>query len=101
KLQPHLGFKINPKSNDLAKGATDAVLQVLHQLKEATDSELSEQMLRRKHRQIENRLRQTLKTDRWRKEFRGRDVIRRFAGEYLRGLPYETFRDQIIARMAD
>ena len=31
----------------------------------------------------------------------GRDILRRFAGEHLRGLPYEAFRDAILARMGD
>src|SRR5690606_27519921 len=88
RLQPCLGLKINPKALDIPKSAEDAVAHVVRRLTEATGSELGEATLRKKHRQIENRLRQTLRTDHWRKECRGRDILRRFSSKYLGGLPY-------------
>lgn len=57
--------------------------------------------LRQLHKSIEGELKTALRSKRWKVEFRGRDVLRRFAGEYLNGLPYEAFRDAIIARMGD
>ena len=52
-------------------------------------------------REIEATLTKALKDGSWRIEFRGRDVLRLFAGRYLPGLPYEAFRDAIVARMGD
>ena len=42
-----------------------------------------------------------LNDGRWRSSFRGREVLRKFAGKYASQLPYEAFRDLIIARMRD
>ncbi len=41
-----------------------------------------------------------LAADTWRKRFKGRDVLSRFAGR-VRKTNYEVFRDLIIANMRD
>jgi len=51
--------------------------------------------------EIERGLNTSLADGKWRSEFRGRDILRRFAHQYLKGLPYEMFRDAIVARMSD
>ena len=41
----------------------------------------------------------SLNTEEWKKHFRGRDILRRFCGEYVQGMRYEYFRNLIITQM--
>jgi len=41
-----------------------------------------------------------LETDEWRKAFRGRDILSRFADRHAK-MGYEPFRDSVLARMKD
>jgi predicted ATPase len=97
--QMDLGF--NPKSTDLVKGFTCAVRRVNDRIRAATEECLSENALRAMNRDIKSGLDRALQNGSWRSEFRGRDILKMFAARYLRGLPYEAFRDAIIARMSD
>ncbi|MEQ1794554.1 MAG: AAA family ATPase [Nitrospira sp.] len=37
----------------------------------------------------------------WLKSFRGRDILKRFAGKTVKGMEYEYFRDLIISKMSE
>jgi hypothetical protein len=76
-----LGF--DPSIQDPAAGLSQAVSRVSERVrtKAAKDRSLAD--------------------GKWRVEFRGRDILRLFAGRHLKGLPYEAFRDAILARMSD
>ena len=42
-----------------------------------------------------------LESDRWKKEFRGRDILKVFTKKYGRGMRYEVMRDIIVVAMAE
>jgi hypothetical protein len=37
----------------------------------------------------------------WLSKFRGREILRRFAGRHIKGMQYEYFRELVISRMAE
>ena len=39
--------------------------------------------------------------DGWKREFRGRDLLKQFAEKYTRGVRYEVLRDMIVNAMAE
>ena len=43
----------------------------------------------------------SLSTDEWKKNFRGRDILKHFTGDFCRGIRYEMFRDLIISVMVN
>ncbi len=50
----------------------------------------------------ECRVRQAfLQNESWKKHFKGREILRAFAGEFLQGMRYEYFRDLIISQMVN
>jgi hypothetical protein len=57
--------------------------------------------LAREERTIRETLSAEVKSGAWRKTFRGRDILKRFAGKYVRGMGYDYFRDLVIAKMRD
>ena len=93
-----LGFH---PSSDAAVGLSEAAERVVERVQRARVEELKPQQLLEMQREIEATLTKALKDGTWRNEFRGRDVLSLFAGRYLPGLPYEAFRDAIVARMGD
>lgn len=82
-------------------GLDMAVKRAQKNINFAVEFEVSGEKIASKENEETNALKRALEDGSWRSEFRGRDILRRFAGKYLPGLPYEAFRDGIIARMAD
>ncbi|QLE47389.1 hypothetical protein FD724_04135 [Nostoc sp. C057] len=94
-----LGFdrSIQSVGSELAK----AVARCHDRIEKLTLNELSEKHLT--DLEIEYRLKATtsLENGTWRIIFPGRDIIKLFVGRFGRGIPYERFRDLILARMRD
>ncbi len=44
-------------------------------------------------------LEESLNSEDWKTHFRGRDILKRFAGEFCSGIRYEMFRDLIVSTM--
>ena len=69
------------------------------------DSVLSNDLLPSKIQEMEKTIRDEFETalldGTWKKTFRGRDVLKRFAGLLSDGIKYEQLRNLIIARMRD
>jgi energy-coupling factor transporter ATP-binding protein EcfA2 len=86
---------------DPAVGLSSAVERAAEKMRTAQSENLALEKLKEMKREIETSLNEALKDGSWRRLFRGRDILKQFAGRYLRGLPYEAFRDAIVARMGD
>lgn len=94
-----LGF--DPGISDSATGLGQAVARVQARVAQKVLSDLSSATLNAKKAEFDKQLQDALATNRWMSQFRGRDILKRFAGRFLRGLPYLAFRDNILARMGD
>ena len=46
-------------------------------------------------------LEKAVRGDDWKKEFRGRDLLKKFADQYTIGVRYEVLRDMIVNAMAE
>ncbi len=84
-----------------ADAIRDALVRSGEKIARIVDVDFSEVAVKKMEADIERRLRSALGTGRWKRDFRGREILRRFAGKFLPGLPYEAFRDGIVARMRD
>jgi hypothetical protein len=94
-----LGF--DPSIQDPAAGLSQAVSRVSERVRTKAAKDFSFGELEKMKQEIERTLDRSLADGKWRVEFRGRDILRLFAGRHLKGLPYEAFRDAILARMSD
>lgn len=83
------------------KGLREAVGRVRVRLEVASEGVLAQASLQAKQDELEVSFERALREDRWWSEFRGRDILKDFVGRHARGLPYDAFRDAIVARMAD
>ena len=66
-----------------------------------TKGELSEDELKVVAEDRREVLENAVKGDDWKKEFRGRDLLKQFADQYTSGVRYEVLRDMIVNTMAE
>ena len=96
-----LNLNTNPTSEDIGgdlhRAANTSVLRISDQL--ATNLEVDR--IRDKVDAVRCALREALKTDEWKKRFRGRDILKIFAGKYVKGMQYRYFRNLIITQMVN
>ena len=72
----------------------------LERLEHLRDGPLSRSALEEVAAQRRNALVEALESESWKKEFRGRDILKAFAKNYGRGIKYEVVRDMIVGAMA-
>jgi predicted ATPase len=94
-----LGF--DPKIAAPSQGFSAAVIRVRERIQSRASDEFSPEKLDAMQHHLEQKLRAAVADGSWRSVFRGRDILRHFVNRRLHGLPYEAFRDAIVARMAD
>ncbi|MEH1948111.1 MAG: AAA family ATPase [Nostoc sp.] len=94
-----LGFdrSIQSVGSELAK----AVARCHNRIEKLTLNELSEKHLTDLEREYRLKATTSLENGTWRRIFPGRNIIKLFVGRFGGGIPYETFRDLILARMRD
>lgn len=101
RLMKCLDLNYDPKISDPVEGFGKVVSRVMTSIQKVGTADLNQNSLSLMRAEIQNELHKSLSSEQWRSEFRGRDILKRFSGKYLNGLPYEAFRDSIIARMGD
>jgi predicted ATPase len=101
KLVKGLDLGFDPATADIIQGFAGATSRVVDRVKRTIESDFGEANLLKLKNDFESQLKRSLDDGTWKSEFRGRDILKLFAGRFLRGLPYEAFRDSIVARMGD
>ncbi|MFL5953844.1 MAG: AAA family ATPase [Gaiellaceae bacterium] len=95
-----LGVGGDPKSSEVAPSVAASVQGAGERVARLVAGELSEGALAKREREIRADFAIHLETEAWRKSFRGRDVLARFANHHT-NVSYEAFRDSVLARMKD
>lgn len=91
----------DPKKGDHVRELLDAVNRSIARVKALLDVKLNDSALREQENVTRIRLEQGLADGSWRQTFRGRDILRRFAGRHAPSVSYEAFRNLIISKMRD
>lgn len=89
----------NHENNDLGAELHRVASRSANSITAKLQSDISVDNLREQVSGYREILENSLDSDNWKKHFRGRDVLKRFAGEYCSGIRYEMFRDLIISTM--
>ena len=87
--------------SDPAKRVSDQARASIEKLSAAMTEALSEAELKKVAETRKAALEAAVVSDRWKSEFRGRDLLKRFADQYTNGVRYEVLRDMIVRAMAD
>jgi len=91
----------DPKAADLAGLLYAAVERSAARLRQSQDGPLSQASLVERERTIRERYVQSLASGSWVSEFRGRDVLRRFAGKHAPTVSYDAFKMLVLSQMRD
>lgn len=88
------------KGEGTGEGVSRRVMEAISRLVEQSKTEQSREELDKIADARRTTLQTAIKENRWKREFRGRDILRVFAGRYG-GMRYETMRNMIINIVAD
>ena len=100
-LLKDLRLSTNHVAEDLGQDIYDSITQSLDRMNARLNDDLSIQNIGQRANRETVELTESLETDDWRRYFRGRDILRVFAGKYVPGMRYEYFRDLIISQMSN
>jgi hypothetical protein len=95
----NLGF--DPTRTDIAGALVEALERSKNRIEGLNQSSIDPKSLADLQQRYEDEFQISLRDGTWIAKFRGRDILRRFAGEIVPGMSYEYFRDLIITRMSD
>lgn len=100
KLLEGLKLRPNPTAADIGAEYHSSIDTALIRMKSRLDDDLKVERLQQLVDAEQVRLTRSSKTENWKKHFRGRDILRAFAGKYVPGMRYEYFRDLILSQMS-
>jgi len=100
-LTSAINTKTDPNQKDIPKLLFTTVTRSLDRINESAIQHLSEDKLRSMEENLLNKYKESIATGTWKTELRGRDILKKFISKFGDGIKYETFRNLILARMAD
>ncbi len=98
-LKASSNVSIDATRSDAALAAFEGVERSLAKVTAARAKDLSLPVLSAMESELLMQYRGSLSDGQWLCLYRGRDILKRFAGTYLRGMTYEFFRNSIIDKM--
>lgn len=94
-----LQLRVDPTSEDVGSEMHRSIMKSVERIQDRATTVLSMDAVRERVDRERSTLDDSLIGDEWTKVFKGRDVLREFAGYYAKGMRYEYFRDLIISLM--
>ena len=91
----------NHEADDLGAELHRVAIRSAESMRTKLQSDIGIESLREKAANYRTVLEESLDSEGWKKHFRGRDILKRFAGEFCNGIRYEMFRDLIISTMVN
>lgn len=91
-----VGGHVEGKASDaLAERVQDTAQRV----SQVVERELTGEAIERKEAEFRRELERALRTEKWREEFRGRDILKEFVNRHCQGVNYQRFRDMVVNSM--
>lgn len=96
-----INTKTDPKGSDLAGQLFSAIENSSARFDDARKNILSKESLIEQERKITEKFTESLANGTWCSVFRGRDILKRFAGKHASSISYEVFRSLILSKMRE
>lgn len=96
-----LNLGMNQTSDNIGEELHRSIEQSLARIKARLDANLGIGEIQKIVSQESNELERSLETDDWRIRFKGRKILKAFAGKYASGIRYEYFRNLIMTLMVN
>ena len=96
-----LELHVDANAEDVGSEMHRAVVRSRERVRERVETKLDIQTIRDIVEKERGMLESSLLDGEWRRYFRGREILREFAGEFVSGMRYEYFRDLIVSSMVN
>lgn len=96
-----LSVKFDPAAGDFSQALRSAVEASKQRLNDMVESELSTEMIDDIHEKVTTDVANSFGSGAWKKDFPGRDVLKRYLSVQNSPIAYEQFRNLIMSKMAD
>lgn len=90
-----------PAAPNAASALAESISASTNRINALANNELKRESLEAHEAKIRERFEAELANGGWIRTFRGRDVLRRFAGKHCAGTSYEVFRNVLLSKMKD
>ena len=100
-ITEQISLNVDPNSEDIGADLHESIVKSRNRINDQLALELNIEDIRKRVKHETDLLKASLSDGEWRKNFRGRDILRVFAGENVQGMQYVYFRDLIISQMAN
>lgn len=100
-LVSSIDLSFDPARRDTATALSEAIRRSHQRMQKHVAGELALSALLNYQKSYEKVCKAALTDGSWQTKFRGRDVLRRFAGRHTKGMLYEYLRDLVINKMAE
>ncbi|MER8732344.1 ATP-binding protein [Mesorhizobium sp. M1227] len=101
KIISALKLRVDPQTSNVAAAVANAIRSYRKRIDELVSDSLSDTALIELARSVSDSLHDDIQTGKWKRSFRGRDILKRFVGKHGNGARYNHFRNLIISRMRD
>ena len=101
KLVAAINIKTDPAKADLSAELHAAVSRSVSKIQMAATGALTLDAIKMEELQLRERYTKALADGTWISLFRGRDILKRFAGSKAKSVSYEVFRNLILSKMKD
>ena len=101
KMTKALSLNINPTSTDLSGEFDNAIQKSIDRVNEIRRDEMDPSHINNQVEEERAILEASLVNGEWRQYFKGREILKVFAGRYVQGMRYDYFRELIISEMVN
>ncbi|MBC7877445.1 MAG: AAA family ATPase [Anaerolineales bacterium] len=101
RLLKALDLGIDPNSKNISEAFQDAIERSKQKFIEISTDFIKSKSVEVFEQKIRDEVKESLASDKWKAELRGRDILKRFVSQHGNGMRYEQMRDLIVARMKD
>ena len=98
-LTNNLNLSSNPLSEDIGADLHRSIVKSIERVDRQVKTRIRIEDIRERVDKEREVLSRSLSAGDWKKHFKGRDILREFAGQYVHGTKYEHFRNLIISLM--
>ncbi|MDB5872223.1 MAG: hypothetical protein JWQ07_1665 [Ramlibacter sp.] len=100
-IMSSINMKTDPASSDLTTELYEAIQRSVLRINDTNEKRLKLESLVTEEERLMARYQESLADGTWVRVFRGRDILKRFAGTRAKSVSYEVFRNLLLTRMRD
>ena len=91
----------DPTREEISSLINSSVARSIKRINKLRETTLANNAVSEKEQEVKQKYEESLTNGNWLKEYRGRDILKRFVGKHSSSVSYEVFRNLILSKMRD